>query len=30
VSPRATARDMFHWLTVSAAEFGLDVGRAHS
>jgi len=30
VSPRATARDMFHWLTVSAAEFGLDVGRADS
>ena len=30
VSPRATARDMFHWLAVSAAEFGLDVGRAHS
>jgi methylglutamate dehydrogenase subunit D len=29
VSPRATARDMFHWLAVSAAEFGLDVGRAH-
>ncbi len=27
VSPHATARDMFHWLTVSAAEFGLDVGR---
>ena len=30
VAPRATARDMFHWLTVSAAEFGLDVGRTHS
>jgi methylglutamate dehydrogenase subunit D len=29
VLPRATARDMFHWLTVSAAEFGLDVGRTH-
>jgi methylglutamate dehydrogenase subunit D len=25
VSPRATARDMFHWLTGSAAEFGLDI-----
>ena len=30
VSPRATARDMLHWLTVSAAEFGLDVGRTLS
>jgi heterotetrameric sarcosine oxidase gamma subunit len=29
VSPRATARDMFHWLTVSAAQFGLDVCRTH-
>jgi sarcosine oxidase subunit gamma len=34
VAPRSTARDMFHWLTVSAAEFGLDivsdpVWRAH-
>ncbi len=27
VTPRATARDVFHWLTVSAAEFGLDVSR---
>jgi heterotetrameric sarcosine oxidase gamma subunit len=27
VAPRATARDMFHWLTISAAEFGLDIGR---
>ena len=26
VAPRATARDLFHWLTVSAAEFGLDIG----
>jgi sarcosine oxidase subunit gamma len=25
VAPRSTARDMFHWLTVSAAEFGLDI-----
>jgi heterotetrameric sarcosine oxidase gamma subunit len=25
VTPRATARDVFHWLTISAAEFGLDV-----
>lgn len=25
VTPRATARDLFHWLTISAAEFGLDV-----
>jgi sarcosine oxidase subunit gamma len=23
--PRATARDVFHWLTVSAAEFGLAI-----
>jgi heterotetrameric sarcosine oxidase gamma subunit len=26
VIPRATARDVFHWLTISAAEFGLNVG----
>jgi sarcosine oxidase subunit gamma len=25
--PRATARDFFHWLTVSAAEFGLAIRR---
>ncbi len=25
VMPRASAHDVFHWLTVSAAEFGLDI-----
>jgi heterotetrameric sarcosine oxidase gamma subunit len=30
VTPRATARDVFHWLTISAAEFGLDVSPVES